>query len=233
MSIAWHDFSLDSLAQADPIQIVWQPIVDLQSESILGYEALARFGTIRPDIAFQQAHDAGFSDALDQVCWALALADPPKHGLIFLNVTPMSVRHGQWPAAPNALQSRIVLELPEAGGWRPEHVPTHLTVALDDVGAGFAEMVRLEQVPWRFVKADLHVVQHVDTHLGQQAVIRALVRLAHEHDGFVIAEGVESDRDAVWLKDAGVTYGQGYFWGRPQPLPVDTGPAPTIPPHPP
>lgn len=202
---------------ADTLQhIVWQPIVNLKTSQILGYEALARFSDRSPLEAFASAGDPKAQIALDHRCTREALTRPPDAGLIFLNVTPATVQAGQWPCLPDRLRHRVVWELPEAGGWQPAMIPGDYTVALDDVGSGFAELVRVAQVPWRFLKIDASLVADVGTYETHRALIRDLVARARERQGAVIAEGIEATQDAAALAGLGVTYGQGYLWGYPQ-----------------
>lgn len=196
--------------------MVWQPIIALATDKILGYEALARFSDRTPIEAFASAGGPEAQMALDHRCTREALTQPPEDGLIFLNVTPATIQAGQWPLLPAALRHRVVWELPESGGWQPAMIPRDCTVALDDVGSGFAELVRVTQVPWHFLKLDVSLVADVGTQTTHRALIRDLVFRAQERRGAVIAEGVELARDAAALTDLGVTYGQGYLWGYPQ-----------------
>jgi EAL domain-containing protein (putative c-di-GMP-specific phosphodiesterase class I) len=203
------------MAACNP-RMVWQPIVDLATGAVIGHEALARFEAASPAVVFADAAERGLSGDLDALCIAQALRRPPRSGLIFVNVTAATVRSGHFPAIPTALASRVVWELPETGGWDPAMIPPGYTVALDDVGTGFAELGRVTQVPWRFLKLDASLVTGVGTHSTHRALIRALVVRARDCHGAVIAEGIETARDAAVLQDLGVTYGQGFLWGHPQ-----------------
>lgn len=197
-------------------RMVWQSIVDLATGDVIGYEALARFGDVAPTVMFDYAVEQGLGVDLDSLCVTTALTHPPRKGLVFLNLTPATIRSGRFPALPEGFAERVVWELPEGSGWAPRHLPTSVVVALDDVGSGFAELLRLTEVPWRFVKADRSLVHAVATQRGHQAIVRDLVQRARDRGGAVIAEGVEVPADAAWLAQAGVAYGQGFLWGRPR-----------------
>ncbi len=196
--------------------MLWQPILNLRSLQVLGHEALARFTDRSPLEAFTASDPPDVQRTLDQQCIAAAVAHPPDHGLIFLNVTPATVRAGQWPPLSDTLRERIVWELPEGGGWQPPMIPPGYTLALDDVGTGFAELVRVTQVPWRFLKLDVSLVAGIGTQMTYRALIRDLVGRAQGRQGAVIAEGIEAVRDVAALIELGVTYGQGFLWGHPQ-----------------
>lgn len=196
--------------------MLWQPIRNLRSRQLLGHEALARFTDRSPLEVFTASDHPDAQRALDQQCIAAALSQPPDHGLIFLNVTPATVRAGHWPPLSDTLKERVVWELPEAGGWQPTMIPPGYAVALDDVGIGFSELVRVTQVRWRFLKLDVSLVAGIGTQPTYRALIRDLVLRAQERHGAVIAEGIEAARDAATLIELGVTYGQGFLWGYPQ-----------------
>lgn len=198
--------------------MVWQPIVALTTGKILGYEALARFTAAAPPVVFDSAREQGLSEVLDAHCIAAAIRRTPRSGLIFFNVTAATVRSGVFPSIPATLKDRVVWELPETPGWYPRDLPPNMVLALDDVGAGHAELVRLSTIPWRYVKVDRALVDGVASRPNKQVIIHELLERARQQGGFVIAEGVEREEDAAWLARTGVTYGQGFLWGHPQAL---------------
>lgn len=207
----------------DLLCVLWQPIVTLTTGQVLGHEALARFADATPEEAFRTARNLEQSVALDWQCIALALADPPAEGLLFLNVSATTVRTGRFPPVPKALRPRVVWELPEAAGWEAgafPRLPPGTRCALDDLGAGAAELARVSQVPWQYLKADRRLIAGCDARPSAQAVIHGLVVIAQDAGGAVIAEGVETAAEAACLQRLGVPYGQGYFWGRPAPRPA-------------
>jgi EAL domain-containing protein (putative c-di-GMP-specific phosphodiesterase class I) len=196
--------------------IAWQPIVHLRSGRVLGHEALARFAGGTPAAAFAARDDPAALVALDAHCAGAALAGPPPTGLLFLNVTAATIRAGAWPRVPAGLAPRVVWELPEDAGWDVTMLPPGSAWALDDLGAGFQELLRLAAVPWRFCKLDAALT--AATGVPGRLVVRELVAWAAARGGAVIAEGVETSAQARRLAAWGVTYGQGFLWGRPAPL---------------
>lgn len=198
--------------------MVWQPIVELDTATVVGHEALARFPIGRPDEIFATAAREGSEivRALDAVCRQKALTHCPPTGWIFLNVHPASIDAQSWPSITDAdVASRVVWELPEAAGWVPHQVPSDQQVALDDVGSGYGELLRLARVPWRYLKIDRSLVTQIPHDLVVRALVYDLVQLAQDRGGHVIGEGVEQQREADALATLGVTYGQGFLWGRP------------------
>ncbi len=202
--------------------IAWQPIIELASNRIIGHEGLARFRHgLSPLDAFRSAGDNAL--LLDYLCLAEAFRRPPSRGWIFVNVTPAFVQTGAWLLPHYRLRSRVVWELPETPGWHPTHIPNWAIVALDDVGIGHAELIRVTQVPWRFLKVDQSLVQGIAHQPPLQQMVRELVHIAAHRRGVIIAEGIEQSADRQCLQDLGVTYGQGFLLGRPQPFRQNRG----------
>ena len=198
--------------------IAWQPIIALHTDYVLGHEALARFVGLSPLVAFAQQSDTASVMALDRRCIHQAFASPPSDGLLFVNVTAETVHAGYWPRVPPALHDRVIWELPEAGGWDPAMIPPGMPVALDDIGVGFAELLRVAQVPWRYLKVDHSLVHGIAQDKSRQELVHALVAQADGLRRFIIAEGVEDPADAQCLAALGVHYGQGFLWGKPHQL---------------
>lgn len=216
----------DVIADHPFIHMVWQPIVHLMTDVVMGHETLARFDGACPDVVFDDAAERGLSERLDAFCVAQAVRQVPRDGLIFINVTAATIRSGHFPTIPPALASRIVWELPETGGWDPTMIPAGGSLALDDVGAGYSELVRVSHVSWRFLKLDRSIVTDVGLQMRYRRFIRDMVARAADRGGFVIAEGIERVADAQVLRELGVTYGQGYLWGDPQREPFSLRPPP-------
>lgn len=100
--------------------------------------------------------------------------------------------------------------------------------ALDDFGSGFASYAYLKQLPVADVKIDGSFICHLDTNTEDRIFVKAAVEMAHAMGKRVIAEFVESQAILDVLCELGVDFAQGYFIGRPAPLP----PRPALPPLP-
>ncbi len=92
------------------------------------------------------------------------------------------------------------------------------TFALDDFGSGFSSFATLKRLPVDFIKIDGSLVIDICTEAVNDAAVRAIQALADALGIVTIAEFVEDDASRVRLTEIGVTYGQGYGLGRPQPL---------------
>ncbi len=209
--------------------VVLQPIVDVGTGRRVGAEALSRFPQAwdrPPDVCFAEAHEIGAGDrleilALEQAALHLAGVD----GYIAMNISPTTLLTGECLDLLGRLPlDRIVLELSEhqqvedydllkgvlaplrGGGMR---------LAIDDVGAGFSSLRHIVLTQPDVIKLDRSIVTGVGADPVLRVLTRSLVDLAVACGATVVAEGVETEADAVALAGLGVHHGQGWFFGRP------------------
>ncbi len=207
---------------------VFQPIIELASGRVVGFEALTRFddGT-PPDFQFRQALLTGQGLELEVATLraaCLAARDLPADAFVSVNVSPRLILHG------DALRTMlddwtrpVVLEVTEheaiddytALRAAVAALASDLRVAVDDAGAGVANFAHLVELRPQFIKLDLGLVQGVGADPARQALIVALVHFAAATDCRVIAEGIETKAERTLLQRLGVELGQGYLLGRP------------------
>ena len=96
--------------------------------------------------------------------------------------------------------------------------------ALDDFGIGHGTFTYLRQLPVDFLKIDIQFVRDLLGDAEARHVVQAIVGVAHQFGIETIAEGVEDQATLDELRRMGVDYAQGYFTGRPGPLPQLSGP---------
>ena len=207
---------------------VFQPIVDLESAAVLGYEALTRFsdGT-PPDRMFADAATCGMSVELESATIAAALgaAGPlPANRFIDVNVSPEMVL-AEEPLRTHLRQRgfNIVLEITEHvaiddyGEIRAAiaSLGDHVQLAVDDAGAGFASLRHITELRPQFVKLDRSMIREIDGDLIRQALITGMVHFADSVGSMLIAEGVETEEERWTLLGLGVKSAQGYLFGRP------------------
>jgi EAL domain-containing protein (putative c-di-GMP-specific phosphodiesterase class I) len=218
-----------ALAGGDPV-IVFQPIMDLASGLVTGYEALSRFprlGGIAPDVVFAQAHRQGRGHDLETLAIVKALesgsARPPST-VLSLNVSPSTLLtrqlHDVLPEDLHGLQLEITEHEQVAD---QEHTLSLLrelrhrgaTVAVDDVGEGYAGLQQLMALEPDVIKLDRSLVTDVDHDAARAALIEAVSRFARGTGARVCAEGVERLEELRLLADLDVTQAQGWAIGRP------------------
>lgn len=206
------------------IQVLWQPIVELTTQRVVGYEALGRIESI-PDLAtaLSQGPAASLADWLLRVAALRTTAQLPPDTRLFINLAPPTVEAVVASGQPLGVRAggRVVWELPEAGGWQIESADQARTLfgefALDDVGIGYADLDRIQRLRPPWLKIARPLVQDCHQDKGKQDVIRALCWLADRYGGRVVAEGVENENEALCIASLGVRYAQGFLFGRPEP----------------
>ena len=123
-----------------------------------------------------------------------------------------------------------VLANPVVGGLKAEIARSEARLkelgcgfALDDFGTGFSSFSYLQALPVDLVKIDGSFVRDLDANPTNRALVNAMVAVSHALGRTVVAEMVERAPVAEILRDLGVEYGQGWFWGRPEPIEGDGG----------
>lgn len=212
--------------------IVFQPIVDLETREVVGHEALTRFSDLTPpDIRFADATRLGLGDDFELAAILQALKEAvrlPADTFLSLNISPaVALASSELLRAELSDAGRqIVLEL-------TEHVPIadygelraaiaslgNVQVAVDDAGAGYASLRHILELRPAFAKLDISLVRGIDQDDLRQAMAAGIQYYALRTGCGLVAEGVETDEEASTLLALGVDLGQGYLFGRPQPLP--------------
>jgi diguanylate cyclase (GGDEF)-like protein len=230
--------AISAVIASNALTPVYQPIVELATGRILGYEGLVRAPreSTFPNTGalFDAAEVAGRVSDLDRAALDVVLrgaAEIPDEMSISLNVSPRTMesvdfsanallgilrRHGMRPG-------RVILELTEREAVRDidrlrEAVKgvreVGVRVAADDVGAGNAGLRLLSQLPFDVIKIDLSLVQGArqDQTLS---VLTSLVEMSARWGAMTIAEGVETPAQLRTIRQLGISAAQGYLLGRP------------------
>jgi EAL domain-containing protein (putative c-di-GMP-specific phosphodiesterase class I) len=223
----------------------FQPIVDLASGEVTGFEALCRWpdgrgGGAPPDVFIPLAERTGVIVALGGWMLDASLAEARtwaaagRAGLVVsVNVSaeeivrPGFVDHvARALAAEGLAPAGLCLEITETALIRdPEAALAAVTavrrlgvrVALDDFGTGNSSFAYLQGFPVDVIKIDKVFVDHVHEDPKTSEVVRSIVQLAHALGASTIAEGIETDEQRAALAALGCDEGQGYLLGRPGP----------------
>ena len=210
---------------------VFQPVVQLQTREIIGFEALTRFadGT-RPDRRFMEAEAAGMSVRLEVACLNEQLEAAswlPPGPWVSLNVSP-ALASAVVPlvSALERADREVVLEITEhveIADYRIlvaalDLVRGNARLAVDDAGAGYAGLRHILELSPEFVKLDISLVRHVDTDPARQAMVAGMAYFARTAGSELIAEGIETEQELETLISLGISLGQGYLFGKPGPV---------------
>ncbi|HTS39313.1 MAG TPA: EAL domain-containing protein [Xanthobacteraceae bacterium] len=230
--------------EREEITILYQPIVRLEDRSIAGFEALARWdhpkmGRMSPSEFINIAEEIGLIVdlglfVLERAARQLAIwqRSVRTREPIFISVNVSSrqlLRHDLIHDLRSVLtrsalaRGTLKLELTESLVMEnPEHAAQLLArirdlgagLALDDFGTGHSSLAYLQRFPFDTIKIDQSFVRM--TSKGKRPVIlRSIIALAHDLGMDVVAEGAETDSDAVELYQLGCEYAQGFAFGEP------------------
>jgi EAL domain-containing protein (putative c-di-GMP-specific phosphodiesterase class I) len=229
-----RDYSLgrtfDAMLESKSFQPVFQPIVELVSREPMGYEALTRFESgERPDACFADAWSVGRGAELELATLEAAVAAArqlPAGRWLNLNVSPRLLESPAELARILELAGRpIVLEITEheriadyaAVSEAVAALGNNVRLAVDDAGVGIANFGHIVELRPDFVKLDISLIRGVNANLGRQALVIAMRHFALTAGCRLVAEGVETEDEARALLELGVEFGQGYWFGRPEP----------------
>ncbi|MEW6454340.1 MAG: EAL domain-containing protein [Pseudomonadota bacterium] len=230
--------------EREEISILYQPIVRLEDRSVAGFEALARWdhpkmGRMSPSEFIGIAEEIGLivdlglfmleRTARQLGAWqrTVKLREP-----VFASVNVSSrqlLRHDLIHDLRTVLSRSAIargtlkLELTESLVMEnPEHAAQLLTrirelgagLALDDFGTGHSSLAYLQRFPFDTIKIDQSFVR-TNNKGTRPVILRSIIALAHDLGMDVVAEGAETDSDAVELFQMGCEYAQGYVFGEP------------------
>jgi diguanylate cyclase (GGDEF)-like protein len=235
-----------SALRNDDFALLYQPKVDLRTGRMVGMEALIRWmapgvaGIVGPDKFIPVAEDTGLivpvghwvlrTACRQWVEWNKAGLSPP---MVSVNLSPRQFTHG-------GLAREILLTI-EDTGMNPAYLGLEITestamdnpkttmqvlaemskhgiqMLIDDFGTGHSSLRQLKRLPIDILKIDKSFVQDVLTDKEDAAIANAIINLAHLLDLRVVAEGVETQEVAAFLKEMGCDEIQGYLVGKPMP----------------
>ncbi len=221
--------TIERLCEPGQLRCVVQPVVRTSDGLVLGYEALARMSVEPrhpPNWWLDRAAGISLRGTLELACLAAAasLGDPPADRMLFVNLSPSTLKDPTAIGLLDSLPSRLVIELTEQEEVADyEELRDHLApwlsrgvrLAVDDTGAGYSSLRHVIELKPDFLKLDRELVREVDQDRNRLALIRAVVAFASEVGTSVIAEGVETQAELDTLREAEVHLVQGYLLARP------------------
>ena len=239
---------LEQIIDQQNVNIEFQPIFDIATQQILGYEALTRGPANSPYQSpfelFALADRLGRLSELELICRKEAIhryVELELGGKLFLNVSPAVLLDAQHPKG-ETLQllryyglafERVVIEVTE----RQKVDDTLLkqavnyyrdlgfTIAIDDLGVGHSGLQQWSELLPDIIKIDRYFIQNCHIDIVKKAFLRSIIFLAEATNARVIAEGIEQYGELKLLLGLGVSYVQGYLLEMPQANPSKYFPA--------
>ncbi|WP_282937082.1 EAL domain-containing protein [Paenibacillus sp. RC67] len=236
---------LIDIIDSENISVLAQPIMNLTSGDIFGWEILTRGPQNTPFHSpaelFDFAHQADVLSKMEFLVMKKAFEEMSKRNIkeqVFINITPVTLSHPLLleqllmllKKHPSVAPSQIVLEITErhaiqdfnfVGALMAKYRSLGFRFAVDDAGAGYSSLQSITELIPDIIKIDKSVIQNIDQMTVKQSLLRSLMHFAENINCQVIAEGVEREEEAEMLYDLKVQMGQGFYFARPEPLVAD------------
>ena len=240
---ARHSLELDlrkALAGGE-LEVYYQPLVTLETGVISGFEALLRWhhplrGTVAPAKFIPLAEETGLIVPIGE--WVLRQACSeaaawPDDLKVAVNLSPVQFKKGNLPqvvfatlASAGLPAARLELEITES--ILLAESKTNLAtlrslralgvgIAMDDFGTGYSGLSYLRAFPFDKIKIDRSFISELGESADCMAIIKAIANLGSNLGIPTLAEGVETEKQLAWLREAGCTEMQGYLFSRPVP----------------
>jgi EAL domain-containing protein (putative c-di-GMP-specific phosphodiesterase class I) len=222
---------IQAIVQGRTLSPVFQPVVDLASRAVVGYEAFTRFHDgASPEQRFGEASRVGLGLALEEVCLEAAIQAAsalPEPAWVSVNVSPELL--ASFTGVDRILRGvsrQVVIEMSDPGSLdvsgelraAADRLKGKVQLAVDEAGAEFPSLRHILELRPHYVKLDRHLVERIETDLARQAQIVGMRHFAAEIGSTLIAEGVETEAELATLRSLEVPLGQGYLLGRPAPV---------------
>jgi diguanylate cyclase (GGDEF)-like protein len=227
---------------ARELKLEYQPIIELRSGRVVGFEALARwdsarFGRISPDAFIPAAERTAVIGRMTRILLAQALDAlkiMPVHLRVSFNLSARDICDHETSMALLAMVTRsgvdpkrIEFEITETALLSDFDTADQvigvlrtagISIALDDFGTGYSSLSHIHRLAFDKLKIDKAFVMNFDRDARSMNITRSVANLCHNLGIASVAEGVESGEVAESLKALGVRLAQGYHFSRPLPL---------------
>jgi diguanylate cyclase (GGDEF)-like protein/PAS domain S-box-containing protein len=234
---------LREAVELDQFTLDYQPVIDLEANKIVGYEALLRWhhpteGVIAPLEFIPLAEESGLIVplgrwVLEEACrYGARLIDELEHEVrMAVNVSARQLQHPEFLGHVDAALALsgfpphcLTLELTESvllaagehtGQWLAALKARNITLALDDFGTGYASLSYLQQFPVDIVKIDRSFTDAIDSDEADLVLLKGIVDLGNALGLRLVAEGIQTRGQHEIVRALGCHGAQGFYFGRP------------------
>ena len=233
--------TLRRAVEGKQLEVVYQPLVDLQSRTILGAEALVRWrrdgALVPPDLFIPTAEESGLIVGLGESVLEMVAADTPRLLAaaertlsMSVNISAQQLHEPEFAATVAAARTAmgdvdLILELTERDFVTndsetllamTELARAGIRFAIDDFGVGFSSLGYLQRLPVDILKIDRSFLDHIEDDSRACSLVRSMVVMGEALGLEVVIEGVERQGQLEHVTDhAGGRIAQGYLFGRP------------------
>jgi len=225
-------------------RVYYQPIVSLQTEKIIGFEALTRWqrpeGVLSPIEFITVAEETGLIVQMNRQLLRVACLQLRAWQTEFPSTVPLTLsvnitsREFAMPdltseikksidltgVDPSCLHFEIIETIAMGDAEKSGHVLAQLKalgvrLSIDDFGTGYSSLSRLRRIPVDTLKIDRAFISNMDRDRENREIVRAIILLAHNLGLKVVAEGTETEEHINLLKEFNCEMAQGYLYSRP------------------
>jgi diguanylate cyclase (GGDEF)-like protein/PAS domain S-box-containing protein len=240
------ELALRTAIERGDLRLHYQPVVSLDTVSVVGFEALVRWthpelGPLSPADFIPMAEESGLilplgRWVLEEACRQMRLWQDTYQGIPLVMSVNLSARQFRQPDLPGQVAEvlsrtgldphQLCLEVTESVMMDDAETATvtlrklkelGTCLSIDDFGTGYSSLSYLKRFPVDFVKIDRSFIKDLGNHAVDSEIVRAVIRLASAVGMSAVAEGVETEEQMRRLRALGCPLVQGYYLSRPKP----------------
>ncbi len=227
---------LDEFLDKELLDFALQPMVDATTFEIIGYEALMRPQSdiiSTPYLLLELAKAESKLDKIERLVMKKVFEkirknmDVLKDYKIFINSIADQVLTEEefkvYKDQYSDILSNVVIEVTEQESvdYGILQIKSNMfkdagaLLAIDDFGSGYSNENSLLSIDYDIIKLDMNLIRNIDTDTRRQQIVKSLINFSDTHNYKILAEGVETENEVRELRNLGIHYMQGYYFGKP------------------
>lgn len=241
----YDNITIEEILDSELIVTHFQPLLSFKRKQIIGFEALSRGinpgdkSLIPPGTLIEEAEKYGLILELDRLFRRKAIEafsgyyQKNRNSVLSINLDSNAIKEGL--GSRNLIKtvekfriepSSIIIEILESEvddinileRFVEEYRNMGFMIALDDFGSGYSNWDRIVKLRPDLIKLDRSIISGIDSDFYRQEVARSIIKLSHNTGSIVIAEGIETEEEALKILELNADMLQGFLMGIPSPL---------------